>query len=327
MTLTKEQLDRIIATANQNISNGVIQEPRVFFDEILVPNDGTIQYGSADAFRNGEEYPIQIRWMTLGLRYTDTLDSGPTDERLIQRIALRFNFHGQDYMRNEFVLAPLWHDKPVAGGTILTNGQSTWNFDRPFILSSRDAMRVQVQLDLAPGASPPATRTMTVGFTGFGLHSRAPYFRAGDLVLSDTLVGTLDPAAFRNDGDEPIVMTTMTVYVSAEDLSQDPTGDIRIGRVSVQQVGNGTQAQWIQGPSVAPGGVGPGSELCPAVLLGSESGRALVHRWPPDVDSPDGGIYWEPGEGIQLQIQAADEIFEDSNLVLQVALLGSIIVS
>jgi len=321
-----EKLDRIIQTATDNIEQGVISEPRIFFDEITIPEDGTIAFGSPDAFKNGEPYPIRIRWMTCGLRYLDAA-AGVPDERLIQRVGLRFTFHGQDYMRREFVRAPVWHDKPVAGGTPLTNGQSSFVFDRPFVLSARDSMRVKVQLDAAPGSSPPATRTFAVGFTGYGLDSRRPYFLADELDIADAAQHELNTSMFRNDGDEPIVVTEMGIYVSAESLNSNPTGDIRIGRLQINQLGNGTGAEWVQGPTVDATGLNAGPDLIPAFLLGTQSGRAVVHKWPPMNDDPAGGLYWEPGEGIQLEVQAPASLTGGDAAVLAIAMIGSIVVS
>lgn len=327
MTMTKEQLDRIILTANRNIADGVIEEPRIFFDEIALSNDGEITFGSPDAFKNGEEYPIRIRYMTCAMRYEGSLGSSPTavdtDERLIQHVGLRFTFHGQDYMGRQFIRAPAWHDVPVAAGPVLTQAQSTLRFDRPFVLSARDSMRVKVQLDVAPTTG--QTRTVTVGFTGYGLDSRRPYFFADELAISDALQKELNTAFFRNDGDEPVVMTEMTVYCSAESLAQNPQGNIRIARVQINQLGNGTQAEWVQGPSTDTTGLLAGPQLVPAVLLGTQAGRCIVHRWPPHVDSPDGGILWEPGEGLQLEVDFPAAQPDDQ--VLAIALIGTIVVS
>lgn len=326
MTLTTEELERVILTANKNLADGVIEEPRIFFDEIALPSDGESVFGSADAFKNGEEYPIRIRYMTCAMRYVGQAASPiavDLDERLIQHVGLRFTFHGQDYMRREFIRAPAWHDVPVAAGPALTQAQSTFRFDRPFILSSRDSMRVRVQLDVAPTTD--NTRTFTVGFTGYGLDSRRPYFKAAELDIADVQLHELNTSLFRNDGDEPIVMTEMTVFVGAESLSQNPQGNVRIGRLQINQLGNGTQAEWVQGPSTDTTGLLAGPQLCPAVLFGTQAGRAIVHRWPPNVGEPDGGLLWEPGEGIQLEVDfpAAQPDFQ----VMAIALIGTIIVS
>lgn len=325
MTLTKAELERVILTANRNLADGVIEEPRIFFDEIQIPNDGTIGFGSPDAFKNGEEYPIRVRWMTAAMRYKGALAS-PTfvqDERTIQEVGLRFTFHGQDYMRRDFVAAPAWHDVPNSAGPNLSHAQSTFRFDRPFILSARDSMRVKLELDDAPTAL--NTRNYSVGFTGYGLDSRRPYFKADSLLIGDAARHELNTSMFRNDGDEPIVMTEMTVFIGSESLSGSPQGNIRIGRLQINQLGNGTQGEWMQGPNVDATGLVSGPGLCPAVLLGTQAGRSVVHRWPPLVDDPAGGLIWEPGEGIQLEVQTPAAGTDD--MVLAIALIGSIIVS
>lgn len=326
--MDSQDIDRIIETANHNIANGVIQEPRVFFDEIEISADGLVSFGSPDAFRNGEEYPIRIRWMTAGLRWLAIDGSTVTaDERLIQRVSARFTYHGHDYMRREFVPLPLWHDVPVAAGVSLERGHSAWRFDRPFILSARDSMLIRVKLDASPTAS--NNRPITVGLTGFGLDSRQPYFRSATVNAEDDSTLTLNTDLFRNDGEEPIVMTDMTLHTGAESQAQNPQGDIRISRLSIQQLGNGTNANWIQGPNEAANGTSPGPDLVPSQLLGCRSGRVIVHDWPPTPDKPDGGLYWEPGEGLQVEVQAPEDLAGQgvSAPVLVLALIGTIIVT
>lgn len=323
--MNDRELERIIETAKRNIADGVIEEPRVFFDEIRIPNDGSINFGHADCFKNGEEYPIRIRWMTAAMRYLDESGDTSVDERLVQRVGVRFTFHGQDYMRRNFIRLPVWHDVPVSAGPALNFAQSSWRFDRPFILSSRDSMRVRVKLDVAPATD--NNKPFTVGFTGFGLDTRRPYFKAAEALLTDTVEQHLNTDLFRNDGDEPVVVTEMGVHIGAESQAVNPQGNIRFGRVQIQQLGNGTQAEWLQGPVLDVANTGPGPDLCPAVLLGTKSGRAVVHRWPPKVDAPDGGLYWEPGEGIQVEVQGVNSLVASSNAVLAIALVGSIIVS
>jgi hypothetical protein len=121
--------------------------------------------------------------------------------------------------------------------------------------------------------------------------SKRPYFLNSQVQLTDVVPVNMTTVDFRNDGSEPIVVTDMTMNVAGEIENVDPTGSI--GRVSIQirQIGNGTNANWFDGPPV-----GPGMRM-QGTLLGVTSGRAVVHQFPGD------GLIWEPGEGITLEAQ------------------------
>lgn len=312
--------ERIIRTARENKAAGVIEEPRIFFEEIELPADGTEGYGVSDAFKNGEQYPVKIHWMTAALRYLSGGDEPEPVvlETLIQQVGLRFSFHGQDYMRREYVRLPLWHNRPTAAPDLVTFGQTTMRPELPWILSSRDTLHVRLQLDAANAET---GRYVSFGVTGFGLDTKRPYFKSAERFIDDTRIHTLDTAQFRNDGDEPILITECAAHASAIAGSQDPQGDIWPLRVGVRQIGNGTNGDWVVSPSTMP-------SLCPAVNWGTQAGRCVVHQWPPNAVGGPGspGLFWEPGEGIQVSARGPAR-GEDPPLVLVVALIGSIVVA
>lgn len=313
--------ERIIRTAKENICKGVIEEPRIFYDEISVPEDGTIGFGAADVFKNGEQYPVKIHWMTCAIGFLDDDGQPITDERLIQRVRLRFTFHGQDYMRRAHVLAPVWHNRPAAAPDSVAFGQSSMRPELPWILSARDSLLVRARID--GGVSEGASRTAAFAITGVGLDTSRPYFKAAELDIDDALEHPFNPALFRNDGDEPILVTECAAHLSAESNSQSPQGDIRPLRLAVRQQGNGTQADWVVGPPNF-------SDLAPAVLFGTQAGRAVVHQWPPNEYGGRGapGLYWEPGEGIQVEVRGPDGGLNDGTPVrLVIALVGSLVVA
>lgn len=305
MALERQDIARAIELARANIARGTIREPRVYFDEVTLPSSVTqIGFVDTDVFRNGEEYPVRIHALTMAV----SIDGTPSDERNIQRIGMRMMWHDHYYQQREFVPAPLWHNKVVAAAPALSFGQSAWKLHTPFIFSARDSMDVRAQLRTAPETE----RDVTFAMTGVGMDSMRPYFKASTQTYDaiDT-PAAFDPEDLRNDGDEPILITDVTVHCSANDESNNPQGDIRVADISIRQVGNGTQAVWMNGAI----GV---DDLCPAVLLGRTTGRALVHEFPGE------GLLWEPGEGVKIEFQPLNTATATGTCIISVAIIGTI---
>jgi hypothetical protein len=166
-------------------------------------------------------------------------------------------------------------------------GVSSWIFDRPTVLSARDGLRVQVQLEFAPGVG--VTRSVAVGFTGVGLLSKRPYLLSDTLELSDANIANFNAAALHNDGGEPIALTDASFIVGALSDAADAAGDVTKARFQVKLLGNGTQAEWFK--TNAGASTPPPVVRAPAQLLGVSTGRSVVHRFPGD------GMLLEPGEG------------------------------
>jgi hypothetical protein len=305
----QSDLSRLVITAKENLCNGVFTEPRWYFDEITVPDDQTVGFSNPDAFKNGEAFPVKVTHVLLSTRVLNAA-AVATDERMIQRIGVKLVFHGQEYMAGRvFAAAPLWLNKVVAAPNSISFGQAAHRFFDPWLLTARDTMRVQVQLLAVSGDG---VRTAEVAFAGFGLDSLRPYWKSASLDLNDTIIHTLDPSLYRNDGDEPIVMTDMSATLGADSLTNNPQGDISLLRVQVNQVGNGTTSEWFKHATS-----GVPSNLMLAQQLGSMSGRVVVH----ELDSP---IYMEPGEGISAQTQLI--VANQGAPVLALALAGTIMV-
>jgi hypothetical protein len=308
--LPGRDIDYLVRLASENLRAGRIEEPRVYFDSLTLQADSVETSSAPGVFVNGEQFPVVITHLTAALRPFDSVTTQNVyEERQIQRCGLRLTFHDSYYQAREYVPVPLWANKVVGAGDLVSQGVSSWVFDRPFVLSARDSMRVRVALESAPAAP----RLVTVSFTGTGMLSRRPYFLSSQTFLSDTTPRQLITDGFRNDGAEPIAITDMSVHCGPEEEAQSGAGDITQLRVQVRQVGNGTQADWFQGPTVP-------SLLneCPATLVGVETGRAVVHRFPGQ------GLLWEPGEGITLDaVSLASSVV---GLQLGVALCGYILV-
>jgi hypothetical protein len=328
----------MIKLAESNVLDGVTNEPRAFFDTITTTLPFVEVNGHAECFRNGEDFPIRITHCLLALKRlrVDINQSPidpeillPVDPRVIQRAGVRLKFHDQYYMnkyasnpilgapggplpRQVFVAAPAWSMNPSAAADIISHGNSAWQFQRPFILSVRDTLRVDLQLDQTPDPTEQAFLA-TVSFTGKGVMTNEPRFFSGQLLMFNGLRFTLDTEGFKNDGSEPVMITNMSVNISGALSDPDPTGDISRLSIGVRQIGNGTNASWFSGPVNTPDIV---PDMIPAVLLGQQSGRAIVHRF------PGNGLIWEPGEGITAEAQ--NLFSNDTGFGVHIGLLGYI---
>ena len=207
----------------------------------------------------------------------------------------------------------------MATSDVTNRGATAWRFPRPFILSTRDTLRVEVMTPYALGG----TRYFSVSFTGIGIISRQPYFLNGHGELTTNNTVQIDTEAFLNDGAEPILITDMAINMQPS--SQNPNGipDSRALFLRVRQVGNGTGADWFQSPLnfTVPGtGVALPAGVCCMSNLATKNGRAVVHEFPKP-------IIWEPGEGIDVAAQSIDidNGFAD-NMSVQLSLLGYIAV-
>lgn len=302
--MTQRDVDHLVNLAAENICNGVIEEPRVYFDTIPLSANGLISTGDPSTFINGEQFPVRVTHVSFALRgrIIDGTFTLP-DERLIARAGVRFVFHDSYYQTATFVPPPLWSDKIVAGPVALTPSTSTYTFDRPLVLSARDTLRVQVALEAAPAQG--TSRRVTVGFHGIGIQSKRPYFLSSSRDVTTTVATVMQGADYRNDGAEPIAITDMVCQLSAQSDDDIGVGDIRLLRVQVNVVGNGTGAQWFIGPTTPT----PISQ-CFAPLLGFTLGRAVVHQIPGE------GWLWEPGEGIRVEAIAIDSSSEQIPLLV-----------
>jgi len=293
--------DYVIALAKgPSLKEGVINEPRMFFDVFapIPPTGGAAQgiptAGTPGAFVNGEQFPIRLTHLTAATRYLQSDNVTSDDPRNIQRIGLNLVYHDQFYMNPQFLPLPVWGNKVVAAADVVSFATSAWSFvenSRPFLLSARDTLMVQVRLDVAANPNPGSEIPVNVTFTGFGALSKRPYILNSQILMNKAnFAMPMTSDDFRNDGVEPIVITDMTVNVGAALDASDATGDISQVSINVRHVGNGTNATLFNGPAAL--------SWCPAQLLGLTTGRAVVHEFPGD------GLIWEPNEGITVFAEA-----------------------
>lgn len=310
-------LDYIINLGKSVLARGQINELRVFFDEITPsPTAGVIVAGTPETFYNGEQFPIRLTHMLACMRYLTTAAQPAVANQLdVSRMALRLQFHNQFYMNPIPLPLTAWGNKVVAAPEAFSSGNAHWDFietAQPYVLAVRDTMVVRLQLRDAAAPSTPVPVTVT--FHGVGMLSRRPFIFTGSVQLSTIDPVDMSTVDFRNDGSEPVVITDLTMTVGAELGANSPAGDINRVRLSIRQVGNGTQAAWFAGPVAAV----PPAPFMQATLLGLSTGRAVVHQF------PGLGLHWEPGEGITAEITS---LVANNPNVLCLAFAGYIMVT
>lgn len=292
-----DQHNYLIELAKKNLCDGIIEEPRFFYDVISVPTGGAIVGSAEDVFRNGEQFPMRLTHMVVAVRATPTVFVPPlviqlVNEDLIQRVGMRLVGFDHFYQSKDLAPVAVWSNIPTAAGDAVTPTTATWVFERPFILSARDSLEVTAISETNVVIGIEDVVPLGVGFSGIGLQSKRPYFWQAEAELEGggqggtPLVATLSTDRYRNGGAEPVAVTDMVVSVPLEPgIAYQP---IRIARINARQMGNGTNEIWGTGPV--------GLDQCPANLFGVSSGRNMVHRFPGD------GLLWEPGEGIDLEL-------------------------
>lgn len=309
--------DYVIQLAQNGVlRDGILNEPRIFWDEIEQNGDNTTKFGNPGIFNNGEQFPIRLTRVIMTTRFFNDLEIPTVDTEInVQRIGLRLKFHDQYYMNPAFVPVPAWGNVVTATPPTFNQSTATWDLvanGQPFVLSARDTLTVRVQLENAPAPGQSVPVDMVI--TGIGMLSKRPYFLNGRRNLTDVNPINLSTVDFRNDGSEPIAITTVSISCGPESAAVDPQGNLRRLRFNVQQVGNGTGAQWFVGPQIP-----VAIPNMPAPLLGVTSGRAVVHQFPGD------GLIWEPGEGISVETQGVLPLQTFAS-VLVIALAGYIMV-
>jgi hypothetical protein len=152
--ITDKQRDGVLKLfLEPRLSEGVIYEPRGYFDVMTIPGGdaSTIITGDGASFYNGEAYPIRLTHLAFAVQ---TLSA---DSRLIQRMQIRLRYHDAYYMSRFPALIPLWANVITATPDIVAPGVSTWKFPFPLTLGQRDTIQVRVQ-DVEDTFTPNVTR-------------------------------------------------------------------------------------------------------------------------------------------------------------------------
>lgn len=309
----------LVQFAARNRGEGVLVEPRFYFDFLPFPTVAQaagqeIGNTDSDAYKNGEQFPVRLTHMVVAP--LPTMDNQNVlrwpSQSAVQDMFLRVERFGEFYMNERLIRAPAWMNKVIAPPTSMNNGVVTHRFAQPLVLSSRDSLRVELEApytftgvnfppyNLSTDDVSDLVLEITVQVTGIGMKSGRPYFYSGQARPAGA-VYAIDPAQLQNTGNEPVVVTEMTVFAGysgiftpAEGQTLAPTGtnlvDARFFRINVRQNGNGTQAYWMRGP-VYPDLVA----RMPLCLLGTDVNNCVVHEFPGD------GLTLEPGELLRVK--------------------------
>lgn len=299
-------IDYLVWLSSQNPREGVIEEPRAYYDVMTTLANQRVVRSADGVFYNGEKYPVVITHLTMGI--LPTYDSSPPvgfDQKLIEKIGMRLVFDDTYYQQHEFLSAPNWHNVVATGPSEIARGNSHLQFDRPLILPSRDTLLVETSLLDATSDPDNVTRRLSCAFNATGLLSQRPYILQSSLNRSSETKTAFLTSDFQNGGSEPIAITDMTFSVSAESTDAVGLGDIRIADVNVRVVGNGTQSWWFQGPDT--GGFAP---RMPTLLLGKTYGQCVVHRFNGD------GVFLEPGRSFYAEVTSLDSAADSAQVAL-----------
>ena len=305
--------------AAKNVFDGILFEPRLkvqLFD--FTSTDQVRPLASDDSvFINAEQYPVRITHLVAAIRDGGTLETdagGSNDARLVQRIGLRIRAHDTYYMNDQYVNLPLWATERVAAPDVVTRSTSSWRLAfgkrrrdaaggihgrTGTFMGDRDSFEVKLALEYPVDAETEVDLTVGVTFHGVGAISRRPKHLAGTYTFEPadgTASRQIPIEQFRNDGTEPLEITDVTVQVQAPSGSagSDPVGNIRRVRMSIRQIGNGTNQRWTTTTAES-------VQLVPASLWGLSTGRAIVHELPKNDDDYPGWL-WDPNQGLTLEV-------------------------
>lgn len=322
MTLSPDTNEFVTFLAARNVLDGIAYEPRVkaqLFDFSASGASATVQASDDATFINAEQYPIRITHVLAAIRDqgpNPTVEAASSDPRLVQRFGLRIRAHDTFYMNDEFVRLPLWGTEVIAGASPISRAVASWKFgygkDRIGVfMGSKDNFEVMVALEYPVDPITEVGLGVWVTFHGVGAISRRPKqltgfrtFTAADGVSSRSMGAN---QMFLNDGTEPLEICEMTVHAQASNgtAGTDPSGNIRRLRVSVRQVGNGTNQRWTTTPHLTTSPPMFNMNDCiPAPLWGLTTGQAIVHELPKNSDGYPGWL-WMPNSGLTLEVQPA----------------------
>jgi hypothetical protein len=323
MTTLRPNTDEYVTfLAARNVLDGILYEPRLkaqLFDFSAVGASATVKASDDATFLNAEQYPVRITHVVAAIR-----DQGPnpevntasSDPRLVQRFGLRIRAHDTFYMNDEFVRLPLWGTEVIAGANPISRSVASWKFgygkDRIGVfMGGKDNFEVMVALEYPVNPNTEEGLGVWVTFHGVGAISRRPKqitgyrtFTSADGVSSRSMgAGQM----YLNDGTEPLEITHVTTHAQAANgtAGADPAGNIRRIRVSIRQVGNGTNQRWTTTPQLTTSPPAFNMADCiPATLWGLTAGQAIVHELPKNSDGYPGWL-WQPNSGLTLEVQPA----------------------
>jgi hypothetical protein len=305
------QVASVVDEARAQLDRGVFYEPRIFHTTIETEEAvaGAPSYGRRTVdFRNGEQNPVTFTHVVtlvdpLSPLVDQSMDEDPSQYAV--STAARLRYHDQWYPSSQFMPLGLWANQPTGSSRTTIN---TFHWDltkhgRICMLGMRDTLQVSAAGYWTPTGA--YNGVFTVVLFGVGVLSARPYTLTGRFV-APTIAGAttfgptiLDTRLFRNDGTEPIAVTsigaTFTDSVSNAITTAFTTPAIRF---NIRTVGAGSNANWFVGGlypqddsnyTTAPQLIN--TQLMPVEMCGVTVGRAAVHKLPEPVTL-------QPGDGI-----------------------------
>lgn len=298
--------------------------------------------GSDAIIRNREKYPIIITHAMWAIGAADPdpainmPDTPPAgSEQIIGRYLV--NTKGfPTYVQNDrfMSIAALSNISTCTGQPTYRSTAST-TFRCPFHMANRDAFEVKMRL-----RHPYPSQCMaSITFSGIEIDTQAPVFLSSQVMLQDTSVITLGLNGLEWHGPNPVLITDMTVSISAPEDSPSAVGDIHNLEIGVRQLGKeGNSRAWMH----SSGSPSPYGALIPASLIGTEVGRDVVFRYPIDgralvldeslqqvIKNPDQGqrgLILAPGEYVEVELQHKFNRERLNNEKLWMALHGCMLV-
>lgn len=312
--------------AEEQQIDGLIYEPRLLYCPFHFPGDLVTSLVRSDpsAFRNGEQFPIQITHVVACMDVIGRINESPVvdllpggDERALQLYALRIAAQETFYPNGEHTLIPLMHNCQTAGST--NPFSAAWKFDKPFIMSNRDTLEIRVEKNRATDFStaPPA---VGVAIDGYGLFSKRPYKMGAFEPVTTELTFRFNTEDLTNDNVEPIVITSICFSAGGDTADAAPNFSgprLRDFYAEVRIIGNATTAIWSSGPIQRNLQVDqPFFRRPPLQLYGLTQGRVAVHKLPGE------GWTFQPGEGVDIEVQSQQLTRNFDGQGLQASLLG-----
>lgn len=329
-------IDALVREAAKNLDRGVIAEPRVYYNAWAPANTllNVPRRSTAQAFMNGEQFPVRITHATVNSRspLERELSPWPVDTNIFDW-KIRFKHHDQAYPSGRPLLVPNLHNCNIGLAHFVNDSAVHYEFERPYVMTPRASLRIEWA---APGTLDftEALFSTTVTLIGVGMYSFRPYVLSDSQSLvfyaqreASLIRGMFNPENLRNDGQEPIAITDLVFSTGVTDTVeargnvpdyalQMPLSEIGL-RIRAQ--GDNTGANWTTFPALesADAPVRPfPKEFVTARLLGKDGGRAVTHRFPGE------GVTIEPGDEIIVEMTQLRELHPEA--MVEVALLGYI---
>lgn len=194
--------------------------------------------------------------------------------------------------------------------------------EHPVIFGNRDVFHVRMELDpSAVSAQPPVRFRVGFSASGYGMISQRPYqFGAFAPLGADQRV-LLDVDRLRNAGSEPVCLTHFNLHCNGPINWSAELGEVRALSVSIKQLGTSSERVWERPPSAPTPPV-----LAPAILWGTHTGRAVVHRLPQAADGKCGWLL-NPNESLRVTLQALENLFLEDETTIWVGMYGYAVVT